>query len=217
MPAPTLADVRRALGLSDMTRARLEAISFFVLALLACAGLIRGIWNASRKDFPALPRLSYGRACGVVVLWGLLFVLVLTMVSGARELMTPGAWDKAGLTYRLAPPEPPPVERQIAERYRALDRLRETLGAYADAHGGQFPSPEAAGEIPEDAWRVPAASGGRYIYLGGRATDEYPDRHLPVVYEPDVVGPDRLVLQADGEIVWMPADAVEQASRGRQP
>ena len=36
-----------------------------------------------------------------VVLWGLLFMLVLTMISGARELLTPGAWEKKGATYQL--------------------------------------------------------------------------------------------------------------------
>ena len=39
-----------------------------------------------------------GRGC---VVWGSLFVLVLTMISGARELMTPGAWKKDGITYVL--------------------------------------------------------------------------------------------------------------------
>ncbi len=37
-----------------------------------------------------------------MIIWGLLFVLVLTMISGARELMTPGAWEKEGFTYVLA-------------------------------------------------------------------------------------------------------------------
>ncbi len=37
----------------------------------------------------------------MVVLWGLLFTVVLAMISGARELMTPGAWEKQGATYRL--------------------------------------------------------------------------------------------------------------------
>jgi hypothetical protein len=36
-----------------------------------------------------------------VTLWGLLFLLILTMISGARELMTPGAWEKHGSTYEL--------------------------------------------------------------------------------------------------------------------
>ena len=28
--------------------------------------------------------------------------IVLTMISGARELMTPGAWERNGVTYRLS-------------------------------------------------------------------------------------------------------------------
>jgi hypothetical protein len=59
------------------------------------------VWNGLRRDFAWLPYLSYFKACCVVVLWGLLFVVVLTMISGARELMTPGAWEKNGLTYKL--------------------------------------------------------------------------------------------------------------------
>ena len=62
---------------------------------------IQRVWNASRADFPRLPRLSFGKAVGVVFLWGLLFLLVLTMISGARELLTPGAWRKEGFTYKL--------------------------------------------------------------------------------------------------------------------
>ena len=113
MPSVTLADVPRAVrtvtetGLTDLARQRLEVLSFFLLGLCACAGVIRWVWNGLRKDFPVLPRLSYARALGLIVLWGLLFVLVLTMISGARELMTPGAWEKKGLTYKLVPPAAP--------------------------------------------------------------------------------------------------------------
>ena len=34
----------------------------------------------------------------------LLFVIVLTMISGARELLTPGAWEQNGGTYELNGP-----------------------------------------------------------------------------------------------------------------
>lgn len=91
MPAPTLTDVRRFFVLSSLTRGRLEAISFFLVCILLSAWAIQAIWNSLRKDFTILPRISYGKSLGVVVLWGLLFVVVLTMISGARELMTPGA------------------------------------------------------------------------------------------------------------------------------
>ena len=56
-------------------------ISAALLVILLGAGAIQWIWNAFRQDFPRLPRLGYGKAMGIVVLWGLLFVLVLTMIS----------------------------------------------------------------------------------------------------------------------------------------
>jgi hypothetical protein len=79
------------------------------MGLLVAALVVQLAWNFARRDFDRLPRLSYPRALSVVVLWGLLFIVVLTMISGARELMTPGAWQKKGWTYELA--EPPPVQR----------------------------------------------------------------------------------------------------------
>jgi len=93
MPAPYV--------LTDIARMRLEAISFFLLVLLLSAAVIRWLWNSLRPSFPRLPKLNYWRALALVVLWGLLFVVVLTMISGARELMTPGAWEKHGPIYRL--------------------------------------------------------------------------------------------------------------------
>ena len=87
--------------LTDVARLRVEVISFFLMGLLLSAGVVMAVWNGLRRDFAWLPRLSYGKACGVIVLWGLLFVVVLTMISGARELMTPGAWEKEGVTYKL--------------------------------------------------------------------------------------------------------------------
>ena len=90
--------------LTDVARARLEAISFFLAMFFVLSGVVQGIWNSLRGDFPRLPRLSYKRAVGLVALWGMLFVLLLTMISGARELMTPGAWEKDGLTYKVKNP-----------------------------------------------------------------------------------------------------------------
>jgi len=93
MPAPIV--------LTDIARMRFETISFFLLILLVCAGLIQLLWNGLRAGFARLPRLTFLRALALVLLWGLLFIIVLTMISGARELMTPGAWEKDGATYRL--------------------------------------------------------------------------------------------------------------------
>ncbi len=107
MAAMTLEEIPRYLTLSKLAKLRLDAISFFLVALLASGWAIQRIWNSLAKDFPKLPRISYLRSLGLIALWGLLFLLVLTMISGARELMTPGAWRKNGLTYELAEPASP--------------------------------------------------------------------------------------------------------------
>lgn len=224
MPSVTLADVHRAVytvtetGLTDLARQRLEVLSFFLVGLLACAGVIRWVWNGLRKDFPVLPRLSYARALGVIVLWGLLFVLVLTMISGARELMTPGAWEKKGLTYKLVPPPPPLVEAEITARFEAISRLGDRLVRYAEGHGGAFPGPEQAGEVEDRLWRVPSPPGGRYVYVGGRTSDwEAGRRPSPLAYEPESAGPDRLVLMTDGNVQWMPATEVKRLLTSGEP
>ena len=221
MPSVTLADVPRAArtltdtGLTDIARQRVEVLSFFLLGLCTCAGVIRWVWNGLRKDFPVLPRLSYARALGLIVLWGLLFVLVLTMISGARELMTPGAWEKKGLTYKLVPP---PVEAEITARVEAMSRLGDRLTRYAEAHGGTFPAPEQAGEVGDRLWRVPSPPGGRYVYVGGRISDWEAGRWpSPLAYEPESAGPDRLVLMTDGNVQWMPATEVERLLTPREP
>lgn len=224
MPSVTLADLSREVsrmtrtGLTDLARQRLEVISFFLLGLLACAGVIRWVWNGLRKDFPILPRLSFARSLGIIVLWGLLFVLVLTMISGARELMTPGAWEKKGLTYRLVQPKPPPVEAEIRARYETISRMGAYLIGYARVHDGAFPTVEGAGEIPEALWRVPSPGGGRYVYVGGRMADDEAGRwRSPLAFEPESVGPDRLVLMTNGMVQWMPATEIERVLSSKEP
>src|SRR5437667_12653416 len=77
-PAPAHAGMPTIL-LTDMARMRIQTISFFLIGLLLSSGLIQWVWNSLGKDFAILPRLTYGKALGVVTLWGLLFVVVLTM------------------------------------------------------------------------------------------------------------------------------------------
>ncbi len=95
MPAPW--------ALTEHALNRLSTISFFLAIFFVAAFFIRLIWNSLRVSFPRLPVLSYGRALALVFLWGLLFVVVLLMVSAARELMTPGAWERDGALYRVTP------------------------------------------------------------------------------------------------------------------
>lgn len=88
-------------SLTDAAKLRLGTISFFLLIFFLSAWVVKILWNALAKDFPRLPKMTYRRSLAAVVLWGLIFVIVLTMISGVRELLTPGAWEKQGVTYKL--------------------------------------------------------------------------------------------------------------------
>jgi hypothetical protein len=202
--------------LSDLARMRLQVISFFLLVLLLATWVIQRIWNGLRRDFPRLPALSYKRALGLVTLWGLLFVLILTMISGARELMTPGAWKKQGFTYALAEGSGGKDQSQddtlVAEsndfRREAIMRLRGALWLYAQNHDGRFPSRQDVSEIPDALWRIPESVSIRYVYIAGLKPDLGP---FPLAYEPGIFGPDRWVLFADGTIQRMALSEIQQA------
>lgn len=90
--------------ISEASKMRVETLSFFLAGFFLSAFCIKQLWNCLTKEFSILPRITYGKALALVSLWGLLFILVLTMISGARELMTPGAWQKNGATYQLTQP-----------------------------------------------------------------------------------------------------------------
>jgi hypothetical protein len=205
-----------SITLTDLARMRVQTLSFFLVCFLACSWVIQRIWNSLGRDFPRLPPLTFGKALGVVTLWGLLFVLVLTMISGARELMTPGAWRKDGLTYKLAEDRSAITnDGHEAERRQALERLRIALWTYARGHGGRFPADDARTEIPDEAWRVPDPSGMRYLYVDGLIADE---SDVPLAYEPGLFGSQRLVLRTDGRIVPMSAEEIRRKlEMGRSP
>ncbi|MDH3717221.1 MAG: hypothetical protein OES79_03780 [Planctomycetota bacterium] len=199
--------------ISDMGRMRLEAISFFLVGLLLSAAAIRWLWNHLRTDFPQLPSLSFGRALGAVVLWGLLFIVVLTMISGARELMTPGAWEPDGATYRLQQDVAADhgVERKGidpgVERERQLGLLRDELQQYAAQHDGRFPAVDQLDEIPFHRFQLPGPSQLRYVYVPGNSVD---DGQVPLAYEPDVFGGKSRVLLADGTLISMAFDELQK-------
>jgi hypothetical protein len=99
----------RNLILTDASQLRYGAISFFLVVLLLSALVIRLLWNWLAKDFRRLPKISYFKSLGVVAAWGMLFLVVLTMIATTREMMTPGVWEKQGLLYKL-PSNPPAQE-----------------------------------------------------------------------------------------------------------
>lgn len=205
-------------NLSDMAFMRLSTLSFFLLVLLLSAWAVKAIWNSLTADVPRLPRLSYRKALGLVVLWGMLFLLVLTMISGARELMTPGAWVRQGYLSKLATepavakaPEAARSPSLVSEvvRQEKLVRLRRALWAYARNHDGHFPPDDrATPEVPEELWQLPDPSGLRYLYVPGRKPGQL---GAVVAYEPGLFGSSRWVLLSDGEERLMSVDALRQA------
>lgn len=205
--APSIAQAGMpSFTLTDLARMRVQTISFFLMGLLLSAWIVQLLWNYLRRDFPSLPRLNYRKALSAVILWGLLFVLVLTMISGARELMTPGAWEKQGLTYRLSssPPDAAtPRTEYEQERREALDRLRLALWEHARKHEGRFPVSAAA--IAEDLWSAPNPSHPRYLYVSGLIADS---GSFPLVYEPGAFGDRRLVLLTNGTIQEMEVEEI---------
>ena len=151
-----------------VTALRVQAISFFLAVLLSSGWLVKTLWNVTRRDFPKLPEMTYGRSLGLVGLWGLSFVIVLTMISGARELMTPGAWRKQGWTYQLAGQSLPDARIALSARQQQLERLRTALWQYAATHEGHLtPLDEPA--VDATLWNIPGWPGLRYHFV--------PDRH----------------------------------------
>ncbi|HVA50319.1 MAG TPA: hypothetical protein VNH11_28450 [Pirellulales bacterium] len=188
------------LTFTDIASLRLEAISFFLVGFLVCAWFIQLLWNGVLRELARLPRLTYAKSVGLTLIWGLMFLLVLTMISGARELMTPGAWQKNGLTYKLAagPPEEKPADDHVyAARLEKLAMLRDALWQYAKQHEGQLPVDIESSGLADDLWRVPDASGMRYLFFGG--TIAKADTRL-VALEPAVFHDRQLALTAGGVV-----------------
>lgn len=209
MPAPLPTDVDRYLvwRVNDSILGRVQAISFFLLVLFVCTAAVRWLWNSFQKDFPHLPRLSYGKALAGVLLWSLLFIIVLTMISGARELMTPGAWQKQGFTYKLAPQSASAAEPSPRElRRQHLERLRTALWHFAATHQGHFPSESEKVLIPAELWTIPEAGGMRYLYVAGQSASE---TAALLVYEPELDPEHRFVLRTNGDIAAMPSIQIE--------
>lgn len=87
--------------LSRIAAFHINAISFFMVILFVSAFILMKIWNTLQKDFTSLPKLTYRKSTLFILLTGSIFLIVLTMISGAREIMTPKAWEKSGAFYEV--------------------------------------------------------------------------------------------------------------------
>jgi len=177
--------------LTDVARLRLEDISFFGFLLLLASTGIRFLWNFLAKDFSRLPRLTFRKAISLTVLLSLFMLLILVMISGAREILTPGAWYRQGSHYR------PNDVGNDEERQQTIEVLRAALLQYAHTHDGHFPPHDYVADIPAKAWAAPDSAGTRYIYVGGLTAAQ---TNALLVCEPQNFGDERLVMLADGKI-----------------
>lgn len=223
IPAIAFAGMPRV-TLTDIGAMRLQTLSFFAALFLVSSWIVQKFWNALANDFTRLPRLGYWRATSLVSIWALLFVLVLTMISGARELLTPGAWEKVGATYKLS--DPPTVETDEVpyhrsspsadQRRESLERLRFGLQVYSWSHKGQLPPHNSGKDIAPDLWVLPTTDGVKYEYVTGLIF-EVGDK--PLAFEPPIFDGNPWVLFSSGKIKTVPIDELTKllTSPGSEP
>lgn len=183
-------------GLRDVIQLRLEEISFFIVLLIVCSFAFQLLWNSAFKGFRAIPRLKFRQALCLALLFGLVMLFILTMISGIREVLTPGAWRKQGTSYRLNDPSQEPARR------RCLEQLRSALFEYARMHEGKFPPHDFVPDIPEKLWESPDQLGSHYIYSGGLTTNE---TRVLLAVEPPNFGDQRFGLLISGDIKMLSA------------
>lgn len=179
--------------LTDLARARLDALSFFLVTYLVISWLVKIIWNQLAKSFTVLPRLKYLQALAVVFTTGLMFYVVLTMISGARELLTPGAWEKQGMGYRMREAQAATLNKE--ERRKAMGELQTAIWIYAKTHDGNAPASVFTEGIDPSLWNY--GDGGLYCLMPGVRPGGGRDI---LVYEPAAAGGRRFILLADGSI-----------------
>ena len=193
--------------LTDLAAARLDVISFFLVVYLLLAWGVKTLWNHLAGGFEKMPALNYGRALSLLLVAGLLMYVILTMISGARELMTPGAWERKGFVYELV--DSGVLSRE--ERRAGIERLKFELFHHAEDHEGQFPDRQFGGELSVDLWRLPGEA-GVYNYIPGL---EIQAEGKLLAYEPahveDKLG--RMVILTDGRVESWSTERIVEAMR----
>ena len=184
--------VRRITGLSTAL--------FF--GLVVSTLLVRFFWGLLVRETD-WPKPTLAKSFAATFLGGLLFFLVLVMIAGSRELLTPGAWKSDGILYTLSskpdvePNNTAPVLSEIEQaRRQSLETLRDHLKRAAESKNG-LPT-----KIPNDAgslWVIPFASGMRYEYHPSPEDGHY------LVIAPKYLEGQRLAIVRDSfEIVEIP-------------
>lgn len=205
MPVLTRYGMERIIGMST---------ALFILLVVAAIP-IRLCWNSlvadpkdtvpdgTQKNDSKLPMLTYPRAVAVTFLGGCLFLLVLVMIAGSRELLSPGAWIPDGAMSktlyhvereRLARSADATDEQKGIDLLRrdAIIRLRDALALYSREHEGRLPDSIERSGFGE-LWQIPFAGGMLYEYLPDAAGS-------PLVREPEMLPDAKFSIGREFEI-----------------
>lgn len=193
--------------LTDMANVRLSTISFFLFIYFVSSFILYALWNYLRKDFKKLPVLSFKKALAFIFLWGLAFHLVLVMIAGTRELMTPQAWQKAGIIHKLSPDS---FQQLMDIRRHKLDQLKKALWLFAKKNEGYFPPTKTIPEIPSETWMTPRGK-LQYIYIENLKVNK---ALQPLAYETNEYGEERMVLFTNGMIELLPINSIQAMING---
>jgi hypothetical protein len=196
--------------LTDVAGARLDSISFFLAIYVLCAVLFRWVWNMLARDFAWMPRLTFKKSLALLVVAGLFMYFILTMISGARELLTPGAWARNGAGYQLTSPEDKTKAMLDTARMGAMARLRDALRDYAAKHDGKLPPHPFAADFDTSLWKGIDPSGTWLAYMPGRTFS--PPARL-IAFEPASYGAKRWVLLSDTSLLLMDSTELDQRVR----
>jgi hypothetical protein len=207
-----------SIDLTEIAQLRLQSISFFLLLFLLSAWGLKKLWNMLARDFPKLPVITYKAALAGTFLWGLMFLFVLTMISGARELLTPGAWEKDGRTYRLTDSESEQETKAAAaallkERRSKLAELRSALFMHVATHDGSYPAKIEDASFADEFWMQPGDLNVKYGYVPG---EKQSDQVRPLAFEQAVYGDEQqLILFTDGAIKQLSLKAARETLSGK--
>ncbi len=205
-----------SISLNTSVSERLQAISFFLVLMLLSTLLVKFALNSFATAF-GFAKFNYRQSLGVSLLWGLASVVVLVMISGARELMTPGAWERKGLTHQLADrgenddKEPAPPDLEELRRQKMIVIQGQVL-KYALAHEGRFPQSIHDLSEGEALFELPPPLVGEYVLMLGQ---RYGERPQPVVIEP-YIDREQWVMMSDGALLRMSPVALSLL-QGDQP
>ena len=174
---------------SDMAKIRLESISFGLVVFIVGTEIFRRLWNSQVVPmFGDKFRLSWIGGFLFTGLLSTLMLLILTLISGTREVMTPAAWEKDGLTHK--------IQTDLSPRSR-IEGLRDDLLRLGVANGGKLPDNEL--KLPRPNLLHAGPENRSFTYLPGQPLGD--KSALLVLEGMRSYGEPRLLLFANGDIV----------------